>query len=299
MNILIIGSEGFIGGHLVTHFCNSCTVYGIDLVPLPTQLYTYWQNTKNDKVLESAFRDNHFDICINAAGNGNVAYSFEHPDYDFELNVSQTHGLLEVLRKYQPHCAYLHLSSAAVYGNPKALPISETNTINPLSPYGWHKYLAEILCKEYQATFSLKIAILRPFSIYGPGLKKQIFWDLFQKYRLDSSQIDIWGTGDESRDFIFIKDFCKCVQIVIEKGEFEGSVYNIGVGEEMKISRAVEIFFSNLNSGIKIKFDNQTKTSNPLNWRADISKISKLGFAPEYSFEDGIFQVTKWIQSQN
>lgn len=297
-NILIIGSEGFIGSHLVTHFNKAHQVYGIDLLGSPTQVYRYWQNSRSNNILETCFKETQFNVCINAAGSGNAGYSMQHPLSDFELNVLQTQHVLDIIRGFQPDCKYLHFSSAAVYGNPRHLPVQETDMIDPLSPYGWHKYMAENLCTEYNKIYSVPTAILRPFSVYGPGLKKQLFWDLYQKIKGNESRIELWGTGKETRDFIYIKDLCYCIDLIMQKSEFASTVYNIGVGEETTILRAATALGALLNPGIKIEFNKQAKPGDPQNWKADISKITSLGFTPKFGFDEGILNIANWIQTQ-
>ena len=83
------------------------------------------------------------------------------------------------------------------------------------------------------------------------------------------------------------------------KGDFNSSLYNIGTGNEISIQRAATSFLMALNPGIKISFNNKSKPGDPLKWKADISKINNLGFTPQYSFDEGILQVTRWIQNQN
>jgi len=83
--------------------------------------------------------------------------------------------------KFNNKCKYLHISSAAVYGNPKQLPVKETDNCQPLSPYGWHKWMSELICQEYFRLYNIRSLIVRPFSVYGPGLRKQLFWDLYGK----------------------------------------------------------------------------------------------------------------------
>ena len=296
--ILILGSEGFIGSQLVAHFKTAYSVFGIDVCPQPTNIYTYWQHSEDQKELISCFTANAFDFCINAAGSGNVGYSILHPDFDFNMNVVQPQQVLEAIRIHQPTCKYLHFSSAAVYGNPKQLPVTETDTVDPLSPYGWHKYLSENLCSEYGKVFGIPTTVLRPFSVFGPGLKKQLFWDLYQKFKNHPDQIEIWGTGNESRDFIYIRDLCRSVETIMQHSDFQSTVYNIGTGEEISVRHAATAFLTQLNPEIQIRFNNKSKPGDPINWKADISRLARLGFTPNTNFDSGINQVAQWIKSQ-
>ncbi|MBK6479818.1 MAG: SDR family oxidoreductase [Saprospiraceae bacterium] len=113
--------------------------------------------------MESIFRNERFDICINAAGNGSVAFSIGNPKTDFEANTYHVIKILDAIRMYQSECKFLQISSVAVYGNPIKLPINECDNLNPLSAYGFNKLMSEMICKEYHTLYNLPIAIIRPF----------------------------------------------------------------------------------------------------------------------------------------
>lgn len=300
MNILILGSEGFIGKHLVEFYLNtSHQVIGCDLYEQPSKNYEYQKISRLSPELEGLFALKNFDVCINAAGSGNVSYSMTHPLIDFEANSLDVIKILEAIRMHAPTCKYLHVSSAAVYGSPDKLPISETNGKNPLSPYGWHKLIAENICNEYHQTYNIKIAIARPFSVFGPGLKKQLFWDLLQKYKKEKKPIEIWGTGLESRDFIYINDVIDSLNLIINKSSFSADVYNIASGKEFFIKDICELYFSIFDEKPTYFFNQKTRKGDPINWRANIDKINAFGFIPKVSIEEGLKNYIKWIKNEN
>ena len=170
MEILVIGSEGFIGSHCIDYFTQKGdAVAGLDIFESSSKKYAYTKISRLSPELDDVFEKKKFDVVINAAGSGNVSYSMTHPLIDFEANVLDTMKILDALRRYQPNVKYIHFSSAAVYGNPVLLPIQETAASKPLSPYGWHKLISEQLCKEYTSLFKIKTAILRPFSLKTGG----------------------------------------------------------------------------------------------------------------------------------
>ena len=298
MRILIIGSEGFIGSHLVTWFLKkNWEVSGVDLVEYPRQKYEYTKLSRLSPEYDELLGEKPYDICINAAGNGNVSFSVEHPVKDFEANVLDTIKLLEAMRKFAPGCRYIHISSAAVYGNPRQLPIREEDSCLPVSPYGWHKLISEQICKEYYLIYKIPTIILRPFSVYGPGLRKQLIWDLYGKLK-GSSEVILFGTGGESRDFIYIEDLVLAIHIIIEKAAFNASCYNIACGEEITIEKICFLFNSFLAAGRNIKFNQEIRKGDPANWRADINKLTELGFSPMVKLEDGLRQTFEWLQSE-
>ena len=127
------------------------------------------------------------------------------PGDDFRINTSMTFETLEAVRTQVPDCHFLLASSAAVYGEPPSLPVTEDAPLRPLSPYGFHKMQAEAMCREYAALHGLTTTALRIFSAYGPGLRRQVLWDICHK-ALTSPPVRLHGTGSESRDFVFVDD---------------------------------------------------------------------------------------------
>jgi UDP-glucose 4-epimerase len=298
MKIIILGSEGFIGSHLVRYFDQlGYKVFGCDLIEKRSAFFTYFQIEKSLLQWGSIFSEHQFDFCINAAGNGNVNYSLTHPFEDFESNTIDTIEILDSIRKYSPACRYLHISSAAVYGNPASLPVHESAVCNPVSPYGWHKLMAEQVCREYHAIYNIPVVIVRPFSIYGPGLKKQLFWDTYAKYKESPGSIELWGTGNESRDFIYIDDVLRSFDLLLNKAAMQAEVYNLASGNETLIKDAVDKLFSSMDARPVVQFNNKTREGDPLNWQADVTAIAGLGFVPLVSLETGIEKVAKWLSS--
>jgi len=261
--------------------------------------YKYFKISRISPDYDEIFTNIKYDLCINASGNGNVQVSITHPLKDFEANCSDVISLLERLRLYSPQCKYIHLSSAAVYGNPIDLPISEESVLNPISPYGWHKLISEKICKEYATLYNIKIAILRPFSVYGPKLRKQLFWDIYQKLKKDIQEIEVFGSGLESRDFIYIDDLVLALDLIFQKSQMNGDIYNLANGEEILIKDAVGTFVSIYNNETKIIFSNNQLAGSPVNWLADISKIRKLGYKPTNNFINNIKSLVSWMRNQN
>ena len=297
MNIIIIGSQGFIGSHLCNYFiAKGYNVYGADIVETPVNInYTYTKLSRLSTEWETLLAENKIDVCINAAGSGNVAYSVAHPLIDFEANTLDVIKILDAIRKHQPTCKYVHISSAAVYGNPTSLPIKETDLLNPISPYGYHKMMSEIICKEYHHLFGLNIAIVRPFSVFGNGLRKQLLWDICTKLKQNDT-ITLFGTGNETRDFIHISDLVLLIDLVIAKSHFKADVYNAASGSETSIKFIASIFENNFASNKKINFGSEPKKGDPLNWKADVSKLLEIGFISSTNFEKELINYANWFK---
>lgn len=292
MRVLVIGAKGFIGGHLAELMAPRSELHTADIAGEPGE--RHWLISSNAPDFASLIGTLRPDVCVNCAGAANVGLSFQDPHGDFRLNTGMVHDLLEAIRTRSPATRFLNLSSAAVYGNPAEVPVHEGMTGTPISPYGWHKLAAENLCREYAQCFGVRALSLRTFSVFGPELRKQLFWDIFGKSR-SSDRIVCPGTGLETRDFIYVKDMVRCIALAIDNAEFDGGAMNVACGEGITIRRAVETLLSALGWQGELEFTGVVRDGDPLYWTADIGRLRALGFTPAYQFETGISELAKWL----
>lgn len=294
MKILIIGSKGFIGSHCVDFFSHQHEVWECDVI-LEYNNPKYISIDAVDSDFFEIFRTHHFDVCINCSGAANVSFSLEKPYNDFRLNTLNVFKILEAIRLHNKNCKFITMSSAAVYGNPFILPISETADRMPVSPYGYHKQISEIICEEYYRFWGIKTCCLRVFSAFGPRLKKQLFWDMYNKF-MSLETITLWGTGKESRDFIYIDDIIQIIDLAIKHSTFNGEVVNVANGRQETISNIVKIFLLLLNNDKPVTFNGIERKGDPINWEADISTILKWGYKSKVDINEGIKRYILWIQ---
>jgi UDP-glucose 4-epimerase len=297
--ILIIGSAGFIGSNVLRAWQakTTCQVWGSDILPVAPHANYIAIDAENPD-FDALFARHDFDVCLNCSGAAQVGQSFEQPQKDFALNTRNVFAMLEAIRLHRPKCKFINLSSAAVYGNPPAVPVRETMPLQPLSPYGFHKKMAEDVCNSYAQCFGLSTCSLRIFSAYGEGLGKQIFWDIAQKSKLNPDSVELWGTGRESRDFIYISDLIQVFEAVQANADFRGEAINVGSGQEIYIEDAAKILLSALEYKGKLRFSQQQRTGDPLRWRADIEQLQRLGFEPKYSLNQGLQNYATWLIQQ-
>ena len=294
MKILIIGSKGFIGSNIAAYYSNTDhIVFGCDVVvDYISENYFLIDSTNSD--FHSVFENKNFDLCINCSGAASVPDSLSNPLRDFNLNTLHVFKILDAIRLYQPSCKFVNLSSAAVYGNPAKLPITENQSVKPLSPYGYHKRNAEQILEEFYHFFGIATCSLRIFSAYGDGLKKQLFWDLYKKAKSGNS-FTLYGTGNESRDFIYINDLLKAIDLAANNSHFKADIINVANGEEIFIKDAVNIFFTFFNSKINYTFSGEERKGDPNNWLADISRLKAFGYQPSFDLKSGLQKYYTWI----
>lgn len=300
MRVLITGINGFIGSHLANKFKNmGHEVIGIDRITSEGDMKVYNVDILSGNIVV-VLDDIKPDLFIHCAGLANVTDSIDHPEEDFKANTWMVYRLLNAMKESGLRkTRFILFSSAAVYGQPEKLPVSEEDSLNPISPYALHKKMAEDICNYFIIQHNFDIRILRVFSAYGPGLKKQIFWDMHQKI-INTGKLELFGSGNESRDYIYIEDLAEAVYLISMDKEKEYTVWNVANGIEVTIRMAAEVFAKaehvHQNS---VVFNGQVRQGDPMNWCADISKLKSIGFRKTIDIYEGIQRYICWINKIN
>ncbi|PSN20255.1 dTDP-glucose 4,6-dehydratase [filamentous cyanobacterium CCP5] len=300
--VLITGVAGFIGRYVARYFTTQgWVVVGVDNAPpenAPSATLTaYYPMQLPSSHLVELLQIHVPDLCIHCAGRASVGLSMSSPGADFYVGPVLTFEMLNALRLYAPQCRFIFLSSAAVYGNPVSLPVSEAQVSAPLSPYGFHKLQCEQLCLEFAKIYHLPTASVRIFSAYGPGLRRQVIWDICRKALMEK-QLMLQGSGQESRDFVHALDIARAIDAVVNRAPMQGEVYNLASGREVKIAELANLVVNALDYNLTPEFDGVIPPGNPLNWQADISQLQALGFSASVSLEQGLKTFVSWCRSE-
>jgi nucleoside-diphosphate-sugar epimerase len=187
------------------------------------------------------------------------------------------------------------LSSAAVYGNPVHLPVSEAALAAPVSPYGFHKVMQETLVDEYHQVFGIPAVKARVFSTFGEGLRKLAVWEIAR--RALNGDTSVHGTGEEIRDYLYAGDVARALVAIAERGRFEGEAINVASGNGNSVRELANAIFDALNLGRSPEFDGVAPRGTPISWIADVTRLSSLGFAPTASLHDALRQTVDWIRT--
>ena len=300
--LLITGVAGFLGRAIARYFSQKGYIlYGIDSLVVENAPSSVLEEYASLELPDERFADLldkwQPDFCVHCAGRASVPHSMNNPVADFENGPVLTFSVLDALRRISPKSAFIFLSSAAVYGEPVSLPISEGQSPAPVSAYGYHKYQSEIVCQEFAKLFGLRTASARIFSAYGPGLRRQVIWDIISKV-LTQPEVILQGTGEESRDFIHAVDIASALENVISSAPLRGEVYNVASGRETTIAALAELILAALGLEKKLDFSGNIPPGTPKNWRADIRNIQRLGFISQVSLEQGIESFTVWCRRE-
>ncbi len=296
--IVITGVNGFIGSHMAQKcLLDGYDVVGIDIMSTSSiDDITYFQLNLYEDSIDDILNVNKPFALIHCAGMADVNYSVQHPDSDFISNVVISRKVLYSIKDTSEKTRVIFLSSAGVYGNPIKSPINEKHEKIPISPYALHKILVENICEYFVRQYDIDIRILRIFSAYGVGLKKQIFWDMGQKIR-KYNKLELFGTGNETRDFIYIDDLVRVIQLVMETERAKEITYNVANGIEISIKNVAEVFCDKCGLPREMIFFNQCdRLGNPINWCADINRIKNLGYEPKIDINVGIEKYVGWLR---
>jgi len=305
-SVLVTGGAGFIGSHL----CEALVRRDAHVTVADNLSNGTLQNLQNiaDQIefhkldiRSSAFRDllltGDFDVIFHLAANAYVPPSIENPDYDFQTNLVASFQLLETLRGSGLGSTLIVASSAAVYGNPSRIPISETDITVPISPYGVSKLAMERYVSIYSPLYGLKAASLRFFSAYGPRQRKQIVYDFIKKISNNPDELVILGDGTQVRDLVYVEDIVQAALVVLDNAPLEGEVYNVAGGRGYSTREIAETMTNVMGLSPDFHYTGSIRPGDPEKWIACIDRISGLGFRPRISLGEGIKRTIEWYTS--
>ena len=218
----------------------------------------------------------------------------EQPHQDYLRTVANTAAVLEYIRLHSPKTVLVYPSSAAVYGDVETVPIVESAPLRPASPYGVNKVMAEELCHSYARHFGVAVAIVRFFSIYGQGLRKQLLWDACRK--MSSGEMTFFGTGQEVRDWLHVDDASSLLIFAAAVASPQCPVVNGGSGAEVANSMLLEKLRRAVGASGPVVFSGAGRGGDPSRYVADTKQALALGWSPRVALDDGIQGYVDWFK---
>ena len=307
--IWITGAHGFIGRHLARSLGDTGhTVAGIGHGTWPTAAAALWGvghwlngdlSSSNLNALRTLAGPP--DVIMHLAGGSSVGAAIAQPKEDFARTVASTIELFEWLRQESPQTCVVAVSSAAVYGAGHAGPIAEEAALTPYSPYGHHKLMMESLCRSYGATYGLRSAVARLFSVYGAGLRKQLLWDLCSKLEAGRPTVELGGSGDELRDWTDVRDVVRALALLPRLADKNVPTFNLGSGTATSVRHVAGQVVSAWQPAIAnphLSFSGQSRSGDPFSLQADASRLSALGFAWRLPLAQGLADYVRWFQAR-
>lgn len=281
MRILITGISGFIGGSFGRYASAAGHVVmgagrSRDAGKHWSGLYTGLADLRD---LSDLIRDFLPDVLVQAAGSASVGASLQDPLNDFRGSVQTCAEFLDAVRRSGRDPLVIIPSSAAVYGNPASLPVSEEVSPQPISPYGFHKAASELVAREYSECFGLQIMICRFFSVFGPAQRRLLVWELYEQLAGPEKTAWLAGTGNETRDFLYIEDLALALLGLIEHSQGstrECLIANIASGTETSVLTLAETLRELVAPEKEIRCRGNLRKNDPLRWWADIGRLQTL-----------------------
>jgi UDP-glucose 4-epimerase len=300
MRILVTGAHGFLGRHVARNFASAGhIVTGIghgSWASVDASRFGISRWHTSDVVFDSLVTyAGEPDLIVHCAGSGSVGFSMTHPYQDFARTVNSTAAVLEYIRLYSTGTALIYPSSAAVYGVAARLPINESDLPGPVSPYGVHKLMAEQLCKSYASNHGVSCAIVRFFSLYGEGLKKQLLWDACN--RASSGETTFGGTGEELRDWLHVDDAAALVAKAAECASIHCPTINGGSGCAVTVREFLIALFSHFAGSRTPNFSGNPRPGDPPGYHASVVVARELGWTPRISWQEGLRKYVQWFSS--
>lgn len=312
MKILVTGAAGFIGSNFVYLMLEQHPDYeivGLDLLTYAGNLETLEEAMKNPKFkftkgdiadrdyIFNLFKEEKFDIVVNFAAESHVDRSIEDPAIFLRTNILGTQVLMDACREYGIK-RYHQVSTDEVYGD---LPLdrpdlffTEETPIHTSSPYSASKAAADLLVLAYHRTFGLPVSITRCSNNYGPYHFPEKLIPLIISRALADESLPVYGTGENVRDWLYVKDHCIAIDKVIHDGKV-GEVYNVGGHNERTNLEVVKTILHELGKPESLITYVGDRKGHDMRYAIDPTKISnELGWLPTVKFDDGIKMTIKW-----
>lgn len=312
MKILVAGCAGFIGSnfidYLIDHYPNDYVI-GFDALTyagnlnnlnramLLEQFRFVKGDISNREQVFKVFGEEKPDIVVNLAAESHVDHSIKNPTIFLQTNIIGTQVLMDACLHYGTKRFY-QISTDEVYGDlpldTKDLLFTEGSTLNPSSPYSASKASADLLVMSYYRTYKLPVSISRCSNNYGPQQFPEKLIPLVISNALNNKAIPVYGNGANIRDWLYVKEHCKAIDLIMRYGK-AGEIYNVGGQSEQTNIHLVKMLLKILCKQESLIEYVTDRPGHDLRYAIDSSKISnELGWKPEIAFEDGIQLTVQW-----
>ena len=312
MTIIVTGGAGFIGSNFIFHMlnkypdyriiCLDCLTYAGNLSTLEPVMsnpnFRFVKESITDReAVYKLFEEEHPDMVVNFAAESHVDRSIENPEVFLITNILGTQVLMDACRKYGIQ-RYHQVSTDEVYGD---LPLdrpdlffTEETPIHTSSPYSSSKAGADLLVLAYHRTYGLPVTISRCSNTYGPYPFPEKLIPLMIANALNDKPLPVYGEGLNVRDWLYVEDHCKAIDLIIHKGRV-GEVYNVGGHNEKRNIDIVKLICKELGKPESLIVHVGDRKGHDMRYAIDPTKIhNELGWLPETKFEDGIKKTIQW-----
>jgi len=308
VKILVTGGAGFIGSNFITHLMESYPDYQV----INLDKLTYAGNPMNLSQVEGNPRYTFIegDIChrptvretiseadmvVNFAAETHVDNSIKEADVFIRTNVMGTNVLLDEARRCSVR-RFIQISTDEVYGSIEEGSFTEENPLQPSSPYSAAKAAADLLCTAYTATHDLPVVIVRSTNNFGPHQHPEKLIPRFITNALEDRKLPLYGDGSNVRDWIFVRDNCRAIDLIMHSGK-PGEIYNVGGGNEKTNIEITRSIIEKLEKDMSLVDYVEDRPGHDKRYSLNCDKLGALGFSPAYDFAEGLDITIRWYIS--
>ncbi len=301
---IVLGAAGFVGRHVCRELASQgYRVHGVGHGAWTSPEWKAWGLSQwlgadiSVGSLDECTAGRSPGVLVHCAGSGAVSHSFTQPFEDFHRSVSSTAAVLEFARIHaSSNPAVVLVSSAAVYGDHGQVDLSESAPRAPISPYGFSRVASENLCEVYSRFFGVKTTIVRLFSVYGDGLRKQLLWDALNKF--SRGECAFFGTGRELRDWIHVEDAARLLCLAAKRSGQMLASYN-GGHTKATTGEILGLLAGHAGFAQSPHFNGELLPGNPARLTADSQRAHlELNWSPSIEIESGLARYVHWFEAQ-
>lgn len=292
--ILVTGGTGFIGGALVDALHEEADVRVLDIDPdpdVPDDVEFVEGDVRDQATVDEVAAD--ADVILHQAALVSVEESVARPVESHAINTTGTLRVLETARRHDARVVVA--SSAAIYGNPDRVPVTESDSLVPTSPYGIDKLAIDHYVRLYHDLYDVDAVALRYFNVYGPGQVGSDYAaviDVFMGQARAGEPITIEGDGEQTRDFVHVDDVVRANRLAATKTAV-GTAYNVGTGESVSVNDLAAAVKRAVGSESEIVHVN-AREGDIRRSRADLTRANaRLGYAPSVALDSGLETVVE------
>lgn len=314
MKVIVTGGAGFIGSNYVKQRLEKKEETLSELVVIDKLTYAGTLENLEPVISNPKLTFIEGDICdeklvdklfigvdqvIHFAAESHVDRSIESSSEFIQTNVLGTNTLLNALQKW-PNAKFLHVSTDEVYGSIQEGSWTEDFPLAPNSPYSASKAASDLLVLSYYKTYGLNLFISRCCNNYGPNQFPEKIIPLFITNVMRGKKLPVYGDGNNSREWIHVKDHCSALDLILESG-LPGQIYNIGSGVEISNLDLTRRILQHLNKSEEDIEYVADRLGHDFRYSLDSTRIeSGLGFHPNITFDDGLDDTIKWyLKNEN
>ena len=279
--ILITGAHGFLGSNIYKLLKNH------------NQVFRYGKFRKRQIISEEGLKkfNKNFDIIIHCAGSSSVTKSIEDPAKDYQKTVGSTKAVINFIKSQKNKIKLIYISSPAVFGNS-----IKKKLLKPISAYGKNKLKSEKLLIKFSKEMKLDLVIIRFFSLYGEGLKKQLLWDTLSK--LKQKVFSFYGDGSETRSWMHISDAIKVINLAVENNIKGLKIINAPGNDVLTNKEFINNIYKISNAKQKPVFTGIIRKGDPKKQILNNTDLVRIGWKQSVSMSKGLKKYIKWFKKQ-